>query len=595
MGRDSHNDETVARLAPGVSMGQAEAELQGIAGRLKQVYPTHNGAVGARVASLRDTLVGPVKSYLRLLLLAVVAVLLVACVNLASANLARGAGRSRELAIRTVLGAGRGRLARQLLTENLLVALLGGAIGVLLAHWLVRVLLALNPRTMPRASTIGIDSGVLVFAMVLTLLTGVLIGLLPALQVGRADLRAGMTAGGRGSAVGRSGVRRVLVATEVAFAVLLLVAAGLVVRSFRSLLSENAGFDAEGVLAVHIALPETRYPTGNAIAEYYNQALASLQSIPGVERAALINIPPLSRAGFGGGMSVEGARTDQVRYSDYRIVSPGYFETLRIPLRAGRMITNADDSTSEHVMLINEAMAKKFFPGENPIGKRLRELGMDRHRDNPITVIGVVGDVRSSDLARPPGPQHFVPYRQRPERGGFGVFVLRTGVSPASLGAVVRSQLRLIDVNVLTTIETLTDIRTRSVGDRRFTMLVLGGFALLGLFLAAIGIYGVLAYSVARRTREIGVRMALGAARPRVVGMVLRDSLAPVVAGSVVGILIALIATRLMRAMLYGVSPTDPATFGVVTVVLLGVAMLASAVPAMRAARVDPIVALREE
>ena len=595
MGRDSHNDETVARLAPGVSIAQSEAELQGIAERLKKVYPTHNAAVGAHVASLRDTLVGPVKSYLRLLLLAVVAVLLVACVNLASANLARGAGRARELAIRTVLGAGRGRLARQLLTENLLVALCGGVIGVVLAHWLVRVLLALNPHPMPRASTIGIDSGVLLFAVMLTLITGVMIGLLPALQVGRADLRAGMTAGGRGTAVGRSSVRRALVATEVAFAVLLLVAAGLVVRSFRTLLSEKAGFDADGVLAVHIALPETRYPTGNAKAEYYNQALASLRSIPGVESAALINIPPLARSGFGGGMSVDGGRTDQVRYSDYRIVSPGYFETMHIPLLAGRAITTADDSTSEHVMIINQAMAKKFFPGENPIGKRLRELGMDLHREALITVVGVVGDVRSSDLARPPGPQHFVPYKQRPERGGFGVFVLRTKVSPASLGPVVRSQLRLMDANVLTSVETMTDIRTRSVGDRRFTMFVLGGFAALGLLLAAIGIYGVLAYSVARRTREIGVRMALGAARRRVVSMVLRDSLAPVVAGSAVGIAAALIATRLMRSMLYGVSPTDPTTFAVVTAVLLGVALVASAVPAMRAARVDPIVALREE
>jgi predicted permease len=595
MGRDSHNDETVARLAPGVTSARAEAELQAIAERLKKEYPTNNAAVGAKVENLRDTLVGPVRSYLQLLLLAVLAVLLVACVNLASANLARGASRARELAIRTVLGAGRGRLARQLLTENMLVALCGGGLGVVLAHWLIRVLLALNPRAMPRAAAIGIDGGVLLFAIGLTLATAILIGMLPALQVGRADLRAGMTAGGRGTAVGRSGVRRVLVATEVAFAILLLVAAGLVARSFRTLLGEKAGFDADGVLAVHITLPVTRYPTGNRIAEYYNQALASLRSIPGVEQASLINIPPLARGGFGGGMSVDGGQTDQVRYSDYRIVSPGYFETLRIPLLSGRMITDADDSTSTHVMLINEAMAKKFFPGENPVGKRLRELGMDQHRDVPITVIGVVGDVRSSDLGRPPGPQHFVPYRQRPERGGFGVFLLRTRVPPASVGAVARSQLKLIDANVLTSVETLTDIRARSVGDRRFTVVVLGGFAALGLLLAAIGIYGVLAYAVARRTREIGVRMALGAARRRVVGMVLRDSLVPVVAGSVVGIVAALAATRLMRAMLYGVSPTDPTTFVVVTAVLLGVALLASAVPASRASRVDPIVALREE
>jgi putative ABC transport system permease protein len=595
MGRGSHNDDTMARLAPGVSMAQAEAELQAIAERLKKQYPTDNGAVGAQVLSLRDTLVGPVRSYLRLLLAAVVAVLLVACVNLASANLARGAGRARELAIRTVLGAGRGRLARQLLTENLLIAAVGGALGLLLAHWFVRVLLALNPRPMPRANTIGIDAGVLLFAVALTLLTGLLIGLLPAIQVGRADLRAGMTAGGRGTAVGRSGVRRTLVATEVAFAMLLLVAAGLVIRSFRTLLSEQTGFDADGVLAVNLSLPTTRYATGNLISAYYDRALTSLRAVPGVESADYVNIAPLSRGGFGGGLTVDGGRADQIRYSDYRIVSPGYFETMHIPLLAGRAIADADDSTSQHVTVINDAMAKKFFPGENPLGKRLRELGMDKHRDVPMTVIGVVGDVRSTDLGRAPGPQHFVPYRQRPERAGFGVLLLRTRLTPASLGPVVRSQLRSIDKNVLTNVETLVDIRARSVGDRRFTMLVLGGFAALGLLLAAIGIYGVLAYSVARRTREIGVRMALGAARQRVVAMVLRDSLTPVVAGGVVGVAGALMATRLMRAMLYGVSPTDPVTFLVVAAVLLSVALLASVVPASRASRVDPIVALRDE
>lgn len=595
MGRSSHNDNTIGHLAPGVTMARAEAELQGIAERLKKEFPTDNNAVGASVVSLRDSLVGPVRSYLRLLLAAVIVVLLVACVNLASANLARGAGRSRELAIRTVLGAGRGRLARQLLTENLLIAAVGGVLGLVLAHWLIRAILALNPKAIPRSSAVGIDGGVLLFAAVLTLVTGVLIGLLPALQVGRADLRAGMTAGGRGTAVGRSGVRRALVATEVAFAVTLLVAAGLVVRSFRTLLSENAGFDADGVLAVNVALPDSRYATGNAIAAYYDQALAAMRAIPGVESAALINIAPLSRAGFGGGMTVEGGRADEIRYSDYRIVSPEYFATMRIPLIAGRMLTGGDDSLSPHVTVINEAMAKKFFPGQNPIGKRLNELGMDKHRDIPMTVVGVVGNVRSADLSKPPGPQHFVPYRQRPERGALGVIVLRTSLAPASLGEAARSQLRLLDRNVLTTIETLSDIRTRSVGDRRFTMLVLGGFAALGLLLAAIGIYGVLAYSVARRTREIGVRMALGAARTRVIGMVLRDSLTPVLVGSFVGVAIAFLGTRLIRTMLYGVSPTDPVTFASVIAVLIGVALVASAVPAARAAQVDPIVALRED
>ena len=595
MGRDSHNDETIGRLAPGVSVAQAEAEMQGIAERLEREYPEHNAAVGAQVAGLRDTLVGPVRTYLRLLLGAVVVVLLVACVNLASANLARATGRSRELTIRTVLGAGRGRLARQLLTENILIAVVGGALGVLLAHWLVRTLLALSPTSLPRAHDIGISAPVLVFSIGVTIVTGLLIGLLPAMQVGRTDLRAAVAAGGRGSAVGRSGMRRALVATEVLLAVLLLVSAGLLVRSFRALLDERAGFDPTGVLAIDVSLPETRYPNGGLRATYYTQALAALRAIPGVEHVGFINIAPLTRGGFGGGMAVDGRPDVPIRYADYRLVSPDYFATMRIPLVAGRLFTDADDSTSQHVTIINETMAKKFFPGENPLGKRLIELGMDSHRDIPLTVVGIVGDVRASDLAKPAMPQHFISYRQRPERAFSGVFVARTRVPPSTIGSVARSQLRLLDSNVLMRIETAVDVRARSLADRRFTMTVLAGFALLALALAAIGIYGVLSYSVARRTREIGVRMALGAAKGSVVRMVLGDSLAPVVAGAAAGVVAALALTRLMRALLYGVSATDPMTFAAGVAVLLGVGVLASVIPAARAARVDPMEALRDE
>jgi predicted permease len=595
MGRDSHNDNTVGRLAPGVTREGAERELTTIAARLKQIYPTHNAAVGAEVIGLRDSIVGPVRKYLNILFGAVAIVLLVACVNLASANLARAAGRGRELAIRTVLGAGRGRLARQLLTESVLVAFAGGAAGLLVARLLMRAMLAYEGSVLPRAGEIALSGPVLLFALAVTVGTGLLIGVLPAMQVGQADLRAGVTAGGRGTAVGRSGVRRALVAAEVAFAVLLLIGAGLLVRSFQALLSEHAGFVSDGIIAVDVSLPQARYPNGGDRARYYDQAIAALRALPGVESAGLINIAPLSRSGFGGGMSVEGRPPEQTTYSDYRIVSPDYFRTMRIPLLSGRMITEADDSTARHVTVINEAMAKKFFPGENPLGKRLFELGMDSHRTVPMTVIGVVGDVRSDDLSKPPRSQHFVPYRQRPERAFFGVLVIRTKIEPGAIGPAARSALRALDPNVLATVQTMDDIRDRSVGSRRFTMLVLSAFAVLGLVLAAIGIYGVLSYSVARRTREIGVRMALGAVRTRVVAMVLRDSLTPVIVGAAVGVAAALIGARLIAALLYGVSATDPLTLAGVVAVLLGVAVVASVVPASRAARVDPIVALREE
>jgi putative ABC transport system permease protein len=595
MGRDSHNDDAIARLAPGVSAQQAEAELQGIAERLKRQYSEHNAAVGAQVEGLQDSLVGPVKTYLRLLLGAVVVVLLVACVNLASANLARAAGRTREMTIRVVLGAGRGRLARQLLVENLLIAFAGGAFGTLLALWLLRTLLALAPASLPRTHEITISAPVLAFALGVTILTGLMIGLLPVLQVGRTELRADVALGGRGTAVGRSGLRRTLVATEVLFAVVLLVAAGLLVRSFRALLDEHAGFDPGGVLAIHVSLPESRYPTGDLRATYYTQALDALRALPGVDHVGLINIAPLSRSGFGGGMSVDGRPDLPVRYSDYRVVSPDYFATMRVPLVAGRMFTDADDSTAQHVTIINEAMAKTFFPGEDALGKRLIELGMDKHRAVPLTVVGVVADVRASDLSKPAGPEHFVPYRQRPERAAFGVLLVRVSVAPASIATVARSRLRLLDTNVLMTLEPAAAIRARSLGDRRFAMSVLTGFAVLALALAAIGIYGVLAYSVARRTREIGVRMALGAARGSVVRMVLGESLAPVAAGAAAGIAAALLLMRLLRTLLYGVTATDPVAFSSGAILLLGVAALASVIPAARAARVDPAVALRDE
>jgi putative ABC transport system permease protein len=594
MGRSSHNDEVIARLAPGVTLAQARGDLETIAKRLREQYGKGTNAIGASVFPLQDELVGSVKTYLRMLLFAVVFVLLVACVNLASANLARGAARRREMAIRTALGAGRARLIRQLLTENVLLAVTGGLVGLVLARWLVGVLLALAPRTLPRADTIGIDGAVLVFTLVVSVLTGVVIGIIPALQAGGADVRTALS-GGRGEVSSRRGeLRRWLVGAEVALALVLLVGAGLLVRSFATLLGEDLGLDPRNVLTVAVELPASTYGEPADKARYYTAALAAVGSVPGVQQAALINIVPLSREGFGSGVVVEG-RSDDPRYADYRLISADYFRTMRIPLVSGRVFTDADDSTATHVTVINQAMAEQFFPGQNPIGQRIKQGGMDAHRDIWMTIVGVVGDVRRTGLTKPAGPQQYIHYKQRPERGNFGTLVVRTAGPPAMVTGAIRDRLRALDVSVTAEMATMIDVRTRSVADRRFAMLVLSGFGTVALLLAAIGIYGVLSYSVARRAREIGVRMALGAARSTVVGMVLRDSMMPVAMGVVVGIVGSLGLTRLMQGLLYGVGTTDPTTFAAVTAVLGSVALLASYLPAYRASRIDPMIAMRAE
>jgi putative ABC transport system permease protein len=435
----------------------------------------------------------------------------------------------------------------------------------------------------------------MLFAVVVSVATGLLIGIAPALSASRAELRGVLAEGGRGgTGAGRAEMRRVLVAAEVALALVLLVGAGLLVRSFRTLLGEELGFDPRGVLAASLTLPEVRYPEGGARAAYYDRVLAELRTIPGVESVGLINIPPLVREGFGSAMGIAD-RPDEPRYADYRIVGADYFRTMRIPLLAGRVFDERDDSTSTHVTVVNQALAERFWPGENPIGKRVRSLGMDARRDVWLTVIGVVGDVRRTGLTTSVGPQSFISYRQRPERATFATVVVRSRTAPASLTATVRDRLRAIDRDVSLELSTMMELRTRTVADRRFAMLVLAAFGAAALVLAAIGIYGVLAYTVTRRTREIGVRMALGARREQVLGMVLRDAMRPVVAGAVVGIAGSLALARLIQGLLYGVRASDPATLAAVTAILGVVGLVASAIPAMRASRIDPVVALRQE
>lgn len=598
-GRSAHNFDAIARLADGATIEGARTELSTIASRIRERLPSESDATAAAVIPLREALVGNTRTFLTLLLGAVGFVLLVACVNLASAGLARGAARAREMAIRTALGASRARLARQLITEHVLLALAGGAAGVLLAGWLVRALLALGPATLPRAEMVGIDARVALFALAIAFAAGLFIALFPVVQVARAGVRDGMVAGGRGTVgAGRGRMRRTLVAAEVALALVLLVGAGLLIRSFRVLLARDVGFDPNGVLTVDLALPEARYATGDRRVQFYDAALDRLAALPGVASVGMINFAPLVYGGMNGGLEVEGrpATTERDRardYANYRAVSPGYFSTMRIPLIAGRLLAPSDDSTGVHVTVVNETMARIMWPGRSPIGQRIRSFGMDSHPKVWMTVVGVVGDVRQAGLASDPRPEHYVSYRQRPDRADVATIMMRTRVPPAQLASAARAAMRGVDADVPVTIATMDALVTRSVADRRFTMLVLSAFGALALALAAVGIYGVMSYVVVQRTREIGVRVALGAGRGSVMRLVARDSMTPVLAGVVIGIAGAAALTRLMRTLLFGVSSTDVATFGAVVALLAVVALAASMIPARRATRVDPLTALR--
>ncbi|HEX6534881.1 MAG TPA: ABC transporter permease [Gemmatimonadaceae bacterium] len=592
-GRTAHNDQVIARLAPGVTIERARAEMNAIAARLHERHHGDDDATAATVVGLRDEMVGPVRRQLALVFGAVLFVLLVACVNLTSANLARGAARAREMALRTALGAGRGRLVRQLVAENLLLALAGGGAGIALAVWLVRMLLALAPATLPRAGGVSVSATVLLFAVGVSVVTGLCIALLPALQVSATDLRGAIADGERGTSAGRRPVRGALIAVEVGMALVLLVGAGLLIRSFRALLAQDPGFDPRGVLTAELSLPSTRAGSQASIAAYYDQALASVASVPGVEHAALINAVPLGPSGLDGAFAI-GDRPGEKGYADYRVVSEDYFATMRIPIITGRGFLPSDDSSATNVTLVNQTLARRLWPGESPIGKRIRPFGMDKHAAKWLTVVGVVGDVRQRGLDTPPRPEHYVFYRQRPERASDATIVIRTSVPPGSVAGAVRERLRAIDPDVPVVLATMDDVVARSLADRRFVMLVLTGFGALALVLAAVGIYGVLSHSVASRTREIGIRAALGADGRRVLALVMRDAMLPVLAGLAAGVGGAALLTRLTRALLYDVSPMDAPTIGAAITLIALVAVAAALVPARRAMRVDPVVALRE-
>jgi len=525
-------------------------------------------------------------------------VLLIACANVANLFLARMALREREVALRTALGAGRWRLVRQMLTESTLLAAAGGVLGFLLALRGTDVLVALAADQLPRSEEVRVDGGVLLFTLALALVTGLAFGLLPALRASRPDLQAALKGGGRGQAGGGSQrLRDVLVRAEVAVALVLLVGAGLLVRSFQRLLDVDPGFEAESRLTAQVDLPPARYPDDPAVSAFYRRLFERLETLPGVEKAGAVFPAPLTGQGFRLTFYVEGRPLpppNQELGTDVRSASPGYFAAMGIPLDRGRVFTPADDLDAWRVIAVNRSAAEQFWPDEDPLGARLTFSDPQDEDARWYTVVGVVGDVRHRSLEDDTDAEMYWPFLQVPLESA--VVVLKTAADPAAVADPLRAELAAVDAELpLHGIRTLEQIVAEAVAQPRFNSLLLGLFAGLAMLLAAIGVYGLISYSVTQRLREIGVRLALGAERREVLGLVFRQGMVPVLVGIAVGVAGALAGARLLRSLVFDVSTTDPATFAVTSALLAAVGAAACLVPAWRATRVDPMVVLRDE
>ncbi|CAN5390391.1 ABC transporter permease [soil metagenome] len=589
----------VAGLKPGVTIDGAEAELNTIAANLEKQYPGNTG-VRAEVLSLREDLVGDIRPALLVLLGAVILVLLIACANVANLLLARATARGREMALRSALGASRARVMRQLLQESVLLALTGGALGLLLALRGIDLLVALSPDNIPRVKEIALDSRVLLFTLGVSLVTGIGFGIAPALQASNTDLNETLKEGGRGSTTGRRRqlTRSLLVISEVALSLMLLVGAGLLIKSFVRLLKNDPGYDTKRVLTVNVPLSRTKYPQPEGQANFFQQVLERLSVLPGVEAVGATNLLPLSGNDSISTFTIEGRPPvvpGQEPDARQQTISPDFFRALSIPLRQGRDFTARDTATQTLVIIVNETFARRFFPGENPIGKRIRLDNEAAENKPPREIVGIVGDTRHGGLGGTSYASYYFPYLQRPARNM--TLAVRSNTSdPAALTASVRNALRELDRNQLIgEAQTMNTLVSRTVAPRRFNMLLLGVFALIALVLAAVGIFGVMNYAVTQRTHEIGIRLALGAQKIDVLRLIVGSGMKLILIGVSLGLAGAFASTRVMASLLYGVSATDTFVFTGISALLAFVALVACYIPARRATKVDPMIALRYE
>jgi putative ABC transport system permease protein len=602
--RGEHHYMVIARLKPGVTLSQAQAEMTTISARLAQQYPADDKGWGAVIVSLREQMVGDVRTALLVLLGAVAFVLLIACANVANLTLAKTFARRKEIAVRSALGASRVRILQQVLAETVLLSLFGGAAGLFLAKAGTTLITNFLSDSLPRSLEIGIDVWVLGFTLVVSIATGVVAGLAPAFRLTKPDLNEALKAGGRtGSEAGGSRIRNLLVVCEVALSLILLVGAGLMIRSLWILRSIDPGFDPANVITMTVMVPRGKYTSPLQEMQFFDAALHRVRALPGVESAGLIDDLPLDNSGSHQPIAIEGRPSVPMSEQpevDVRAISPGYLHALRVPLRRGREISDSDTSERPYVVLISEAMAHRFWPNEDPVGKRLT---LTFAPEKPREIVGVVGDVKQDGLdVSAPSAMLYYPLKQVNAQPGetwrsFPLsLAVRAASQPASLVSAVTSSIHEVDRETpLVDVATMENLIDNSLSQRRFNMLLFAAFAVLAVVLAAVGIYSVLAYAVRRRVREIGIRIAMGAQLGDVLRMVVTEGMTSTLIGMVIGMAGALALGRVLATLLYGIQPTDPLTLVAVSALMIFVSLLSTLIPAYRATRIEPTQALREE